>query len=135
MHSLNQVNKLVSCGRDPARSLPLWRGFLLIPLILVCFAFAPQRANVSPAPDGATAASNTAEGSNALQSVTTGAGNRAFGWCSLFCNTGGDFNTGAGAGTLVLNHGGCEHGRWRCCPATQCRWQPKHSLWSGRDGQ
>ena len=42
MYSLNQVNKLVSCGRDPARSLPLWRGFLLIPLILVCFAFAPQ---------------------------------------------------------------------------------------------
>jgi hypothetical protein len=29
-YSLNQVNRLVSCGRDPARSLPLWRGFLLI---------------------------------------------------------------------------------------------------------
>ena len=52
MYSLNQVNKLVSCGRDPARSLPLWRGFLLIPLILVCFAFAPQAQAVLPAPDG-----------------------------------------------------------------------------------
>ena len=51
MHSLNQVNKLVSCGRDPARSLPLWRGFLLIPLILVCFAFAPNAQTAPETPD------------------------------------------------------------------------------------
>ena len=51
MYSLNQVNKLVSCGRDPARSLPLWRGFLLIPLILVCFAFAPNAQTVLRTPD------------------------------------------------------------------------------------
>ena len=70
MHSLNQVNKLVSCGRDPARSLPLWRGFLLIPLILVCFAFAPQTRAVVPAPDGCYAGFTTAEGCQALQFVT-----------------------------------------------------------------
>ena len=66
MYSLNQVNKLVSCGRDPARSLPFWRGFLLIPLILVCFAFAPQTRAVSPAPDGGYPGFNTAEGDQAL---------------------------------------------------------------------
>ena len=72
MHSLNQVNKLVSCGRDPARSLPLWRGFLLIPLILVCFAFAPQTRAVVPAPDGCYPNFNTAEGCQALQFIITG---------------------------------------------------------------
>ncbi len=86
MHSLNQVNKLVSCGRDPARSLPFWRGFLLIPLILVCFAFAPQRANAAPqTPDpAATRPFNTADGDSALVDLNiTGAANTAFGWFSL----------------------------------------------------
>src|SRR6266480_7613399 len=41
MYSLIQLKTLVSCGRDPARPLPLGCGFLLIPLILVCFALSP----------------------------------------------------------------------------------------------
>ena len=105
MHSLNQVNKLVSCGRDPARSLPLWRGFLLIPLILVCFAFAPQTRAVVPAPDGGYPGFNTAEGQQALFGLTTGIANTGLGWRSLFVNN-ADFNTGVGAGTLVLNFTG-----------------------------
>ena len=103
MYSLNQVNKLVSCGREPARSLPFWRGFLLIPLILVCFAFAPQTRAVSPAPDGAYPGFNTAEGDHALFLLFGGFGNSAFGWYSNFAAVGANFNTGAGAGTLVLN--------------------------------
>ncbi len=107
MYSLNQVNKLVSCGRDPARSLPLWRGFLLIPLILVCFAFAPN-AQTAPAPQtpdpGSVGGSfNTADGTDALFNVT-GAGNSAFGWFSLVFDTTANFNTGAGAGTLLFNN-------------------------------
>ena len=105
MHSLNQVNKLVSCGRDPARSLPLWRGFLLIPLILVCFAFAPQTRAVVPAPDGGYPGFNTAEGQQALQLSTTGIANTGLGWRALFSVGGANFNTGVGAGALVLNHG------------------------------
>jgi hypothetical protein len=105
MYSLNQVNKLVSCGRDPARSLPLWRGFLLIPLILVCFAFAPQTRAVVPAPDGFYPGFNTAEGQQALQLLTTGIGNTGLGWRALFFNN-ADFNTGVGAGALVLNFDG-----------------------------
>ena len=103
MYSLNQVNKLVSCGRDPARSLPFWRGFLLIPLILVCFAFAPQTRAVSPPPDGAYPGFNTAEGDHALFTLFGGFGNTANGWYSEFLNQGANFNTGAGAGTLALN--------------------------------
>jgi hypothetical protein len=105
MHSLNQVNKLVSCGRDPARSLPLWRGFLLIPLILVCFAFAPQTRAVVPAPDGGYPGFNTAEGQQALQFETTGVANTGLGWRALFSVGSASFNTGVGAGALVLNHG------------------------------
>ena len=103
MHSLNQVNKLVSCGRDPARSLPLWRGFLLIPLILVCFAFAPQTRALVPPPDGGYPGFNTAEGDKALNLLTTGAGNTGLGWRACFNNFGASFNTGVGAGALVLN--------------------------------
>ena len=105
MYSLNQVNKLVSCGRDPARSLPFWRGFLLIPLILVCFAFAPQTRAVSPAPDGGYPGFNTAEGDQALFLLFGGLGNTGLGWRSEFSNIGASFNTGVGAGALVLNNG------------------------------
>jgi hypothetical protein len=105
MYSLNQVNKLVSCGRDPARSLPFWRGFLLIPLILVCFAVAPKTQAVSPAPDGAYPGFNTAEGDHALFLLFGGFGNTANGWYSNFAAVGASFNTGDGAGTLTLNTG------------------------------
>jgi hypothetical protein len=108
MYSLTQVKSLVSCGRDPARSLPLRRGFLLIPLMLVCFAFSP---NVQAAPSPETPDPGfvndpfgTADGKNALANVSGGVGNSAFGWFSLFSDTTGSFNTGLGAGTLVLNN-------------------------------
>jgi len=105
MHSLNQVNKLVSCGRDPARSLPLWRGFLLIPLILVCFAFAPQTQALNPPPDGGYPGFTTAEGQQALQFSTTGIANTGLGWRALFSVDGASYNTGVGAGALVLDRG------------------------------
>jgi hypothetical protein len=103
MYSLNQVKTLVSCGRDPARSLPIRRGFLLIPLILVCLAVAPQMRAISPAPDGCYSNFNTAEGCFALDLITGGVGNVGLGWGSLLETTTGNFNTGAGAGTLLFN--------------------------------
>jgi hypothetical protein len=109
MYSLNQVNKLVSCGRDPARSLPLWRGFLLIPLILVCFALSPN-AQAAPAPQTPDPGSvlgtfNTADGHNALHSATAASvANSAFGAFSLFALTTGQFNTSCGALALDLNN-------------------------------
>jgi hypothetical protein len=108
-----ELKTLVSCGRDPARSLPLRRGFLLIPLVLACFALSPM-AQAAPAvlptpvpgtnPDGCYPAFNTAEGCNALHVVTGGIGDTGVGWYSLFLDTTGSFNTGLGAGTLVLNN-------------------------------
>ena len=112
MYSMIQLKTLVSCGREPARLLPLRRGFLLIPLVLVCFAF-PLAAQAAPQvlpspipgnPDGCYAGFTTAEGCNALHSITTGAGNTAAGWYSLYVDTTGSYNTALGGGTLVLNN-------------------------------
>src|SRR5262249_41014816 len=111
MYSLNQVKMLASCGRDPARSLPLWRGFLLIPLVLVCFAFSLKAAPAPQTPDPGSIADpfGTADGASALSSVSIGIGNSAFGWFSLAFDTDGSFNTGCGGGggggTLVVNTG------------------------------
>src|ERR1700745_2555997 len=103
MYSLNQVKKLVSCGRDPARSVPFWRGFLLIPLILVSLAVAPQTQAVSPAPDGGYPGFNTAEGDQSLFLLNGGLGNTGVGWRSNFSAVGANLNTGVGAATLLLN--------------------------------
>jgi hypothetical protein len=108
MYPLNQLKTLVSCGRDPARSLPLRRGFLLIPLILVCFAFSPN-AQAAPRPEtpdpGAVGGTlNTADGQSALAFVTSGIANSAFGAFSQFSITTGNFNTAVGAGALDLNN-------------------------------
>jgi len=111
MYSLIQLKKLVSYGRDSARSLPLRLGFLLIPVILACFAFLPQlwaaeaeAPDVSPPPDGVYGG-NTAEGYQALFHLTTGGFNSGLGWRSLYTLTTGSFNTGVGAGTLAVNNG------------------------------
>ena len=110
MYSLIELKTLVSSGRDPARSLPLRRGFLLIPLILVCFAFLPQMQGQLPPeipgnPDGCYPAFTTAEGCNALHQLFGGIGNTAVGWYSNFLAGNASFNTSVGAGTLALDSG------------------------------
>jgi len=105
MYPLNQLKTLVSCGRDPARSLPFRRGFLLIPLILVSFALCQQAQSAIETPDpGAKPPGTTADGQDALLSITTGQFNSAFGFFSLLVNTDANFNTGIGAGALLLNN-------------------------------
>ncbi len=70
-----------------------------------CFAVLPRAQAVSPAPDGCYPGFTTAEGCNALNFLTTGAGNTGVGWYSLYVNTSGSYNTGLGAGALILNNG------------------------------
>ncbi len=72
--------------------------------VLACFALLPGARAVSPAPDGCFPNFTTAEGCDALSLLTTGAGNTALGWHSLFSDTTGSFNTSVGAGALVLNN-------------------------------
>jgi hypothetical protein len=75
----------------------------MILLALGCFAL-PQRAPaVSPPPDGGYPGGNTAEGTSALLSLTTGLYNTGIGIFSLLSNGAANFNTGVGAGALLSN--------------------------------
>ena len=60
---------------------------------------------VVPAPDGGYPGGNTAEGENALLSLTSGNYNTAVGYLSLRSETAGQFNTAIGAGALLANVG------------------------------
>ena len=102
MYPLDQLKTLVSCGRDPARSLPFRRGFLLIPLILAAFTLTQVQAVVDSPDPGNPAATNTADGQGALSGVT-GFYNSGFGFLALLSNGPSSFNTGVGAGTLLIN--------------------------------
>lgn len=79
--------------------------FTAIILALGCFAFLPQMQAVTPAPDGCYPNFTTAEGCNALQGLGAGAGNTGLGWYALFSVGDANFNTGVGAGALVLTSG------------------------------
>jgi hypothetical protein len=89
-------------GTSTVRS-PLRIGLLLIPLALACFAVSPSAQAVSPPPDGGYPGGNTAEGQNALFTLSTGEFNTAVGFFALDSNTAGSFNTALGAGTLFAN--------------------------------
>ena len=78
--------------------------FIAILLVVGCLAFLPQMQALTPPPDGCYPNFTTAEGCNALQNLTAGAGNTGVGWFALFGTSTGNFNTGIGAGALTLNN-------------------------------
>jgi len=81
-------------NRNVSSTILLALGFL---------ALSPIAQAVVPVPDGGYPNFNTAKGQNALKNLSTGQGNTAVGWFSLFSDTAGSFNTGVGAGALALN--------------------------------
>jgi hypothetical protein len=90
---------LNSISRSPLRS-----GLLLIPFVLAGFALSPlAQAQLSPPPDGGYNGDNTAEGTDALFSLTTGTENTAVGFDALTSNTTGDSNTATGSIALGSN--------------------------------
>jgi hypothetical protein len=72
---------------------------------IVCIGLLQRAHAVVPAPDGGYPNFTTAEGTNALLNLTSGAANTGLGWSSLLNVTTGSFNTGVGAGALALNNG------------------------------
>ena len=168
LQTLASFNKNLtnSVGRKPCAAR---RGFLLIPIILVCFALCqhvqsametqvqsaaqkpkqvqsaaniPEQVQSAPdTPDpGPLPATNTGDGQGALQSITTGIYNSAFGIFSLLSLTDGNFCTGVGAGALLSNTasentavgagallsnttGRLQHSQWRVRPFQQCDWR------------
>ena len=77
--------------------------FTTILLALACFGLLPKAQAVSPAPDGGYANANTAEGTNALFSLTSGLENTANGFEALYHNTTGQYNTAIGGAVLFHN--------------------------------
>src|SRR5205823_12947141 len=100
-HNRNKNMKtthMKTIGRSPLRL-----GFLLISLVFACFALLPAARAVVPPPDGGYPNQNTAEGEDALFSLTTGVDNTANGFEALFNNTTGNFNTANGSFALGSN--------------------------------
>ncbi len=82
-----------------ARLLPILLTLLSLPL-------AGHKSHaVNPPPDGGYPGENTAEGTRALFSLTTGEFNTAVGWLALQSNHQAWYNTAVGAGALFSNRG------------------------------
>ena len=82
--------------------LPL-PDFLMVLLTFLSLTLTQSSVAVTPAPDGGYPNFNTAEGDNALFSLTTGSGNTANGNSALFNNTAGSANTAIGVQALYSN--------------------------------
>jgi hypothetical protein len=101
-HDLSMIMTTRS-SRSVHRSLA--RTLLFISFVAVCLALFQTSQAVSPPPDGGYPGGNTAEGQDAVLSLTSGTYNTAIGIYSLLSLTDGDFCTGVGAGTLLANTG------------------------------
>ena len=82
---------------------PLSSRRMFVLIAVVGLALSPMMQAVVPAPDGGYPGGNTAEGDNALFTLTTGASNTAIGFDALASNTTGDFNTAIGFAALGSN--------------------------------
>src|SRR6266516_3632739 len=100
----NPMKMTTPLARNSISRSRLRYGLFLIPLVLAAFALSPTaQAQLSPPPDGGYAGDNTAEGTDALFSLTTGTENTAIGFDALYSNTTGDSNTATGSIALSTN--------------------------------
>src|SRR5262249_40965582 len=76
--------------------------FAVLTLTLTSFA-------IDPPPDGGYPNQNTAEGEDALLSLTTGASNTAIGFHSLYTNSTGYDNTAVGMNAMASNTFGVDN--------------------------
>ena len=87
------------------------RVILILLTALACFALLPSAhakpgGGLKPPPDGGYSNNNTAEGADALFSLTTGFGNTAVGFETLHSNTTGSYNVAIGRHALFGNTSG-----------------------------
>jgi uncharacterized coiled-coil protein SlyX len=78
-------------------------SLLTVLLAFNCIALCSTLQAVTPAPDGGYPGANTAEGQNALQSLTSGIHNTALAYQTLFSNTTGHDNMATGFQALFSN--------------------------------
>jgi hypothetical protein len=91
-------------GPLPRRSFS--KGGSLLTVLLLALSPASKAFGVTPAPDGGYPGANTAEGQNALQSLTSGTNNTALGFQALYHDTTGSNNAAAGFRALYINTSG-----------------------------
>src|SRR6266478_6396284 len=95
----------IPLARNSINRSPLRYGLFLIPLLLAAFALSPTaQAQLSPPPDGGYAGDNTAEGTDALFSNTTGTENTAIGFDALFSNTTADGHDALFSNTTAIRN-------------------------------
>jgi hypothetical protein len=98
------MNTAFSLANYIVRS-PQWRAVVLIQLLIAFVVFVPRTRAATPPTDGGYPGGNTAEGQDALLSLTTGTYNTAVGFLSLRNVTRNNFNTAVGAGALLADNG------------------------------
>ena len=106
------------------------RIIIAIMPVLACLALLPGARAVSPTPDGCYPSFTTAEGCDALSFLTTGAGNTALGWRSLFSDTTGSFNTGIGGWSAGPQQREFQYRSRRGSVAAQYHRLKQHSGWN-----
>ena len=92
--------------RNSVNRVPWRPGFILLPLLLACFALSPTaQGQLSPPPGGGYPNDNTALGQDALYNldISQGASNTAVGFDALFTNNDGTENTALGFSALYSN--------------------------------
>jgi uncharacterized coiled-coil protein SlyX len=88
------------------RSISIAVRGLVFAVLSACLAISPAALAVTPAPDGGYPNGVTAEGSNALFSLTSGVWDTALGYQTLYNTTTGTSNTAAGVRALFNNING-----------------------------
>ncbi len=90
---------------SPVTNTSHYSLLLILLLAVACFWFpsAPSAFAVSPPPDGGYPGNNTAEGDNALFSLTSGINNTAVGANALLHDTSGSYNMAVGSRALAFN--------------------------------
>src|SRR3954452_23314810 len=76
---------------------------LAVAVFISSFSLKQRTYAVTPAPDGGYAGNNTAEGTSALFSLTSGTNNTAIGFRSLYHDINGSNNTAVGMNALFNN--------------------------------
>jgi trimeric autotransporter adhesin len=91
---------------EPRHFTSVTRMSVVITAMAALLGIAPRMHAVSPAPDGGYPGNNTAEGTFALSSNTTGINNTAVGFEGLFHNTNGSWNSANGSFALFHDTSG-----------------------------
>jgi hypothetical protein len=88
---------------NPLIQLKITTLSLLVQLVFVCFAFSPQARAACDSPDPGCPGGNLAEGFLALGSLSGGLYNTGIGAFSLLSDSTGSLNTATGTGALLSN--------------------------------